>query len=82
MQLSPSSPAAEEVVNQLGHWGNYDSMRLFSQGIQAFVRVGGAACSAGLQAQVDFWLSAKDSLAQVSIKMKCTKISNLLNQAC
>ena len=71
VQLSPSSSAAEEVVNQLGHWGNYDSVVLFFKAIQAFVRGGGVACSDGLQAQVDFWLSARDSLAQVSVNMKC-----------
>ncbi len=82
MQLSPSSSAAEEVVNQLGHWGNYASMRLFYQSIQALVRGGGAACSEGLQARVKFWLSARASLAQVSVNMKCTELLSLLNQAC
>ncbi len=82
VQLSSSSSAAEEVVNQLGHWGNYHLMRLFVQGLQAVLRAGGAACSDGLPAQVDFWLSARASLAQVSVNMKCQKLLSLFNQAC
>ncbi len=82
VQLSPSSSAAEEVVNQLGHWGAYDSVLLFFQGIQVFLRDGGGTCCDGLQARLDFWLSARDSLAQVSVNMKCKKLSSSLNQAC
>ena len=59
-----------EVVDQLGHWGNYEYVRLFSQCIQAFLRAGGVACSDALQARVEFWMSAKDSIAQVNVKME------------
>ncbi len=77
MQLSPSSSAALEVVNQLGHLGNFASMLLFFQGIQDFLRDGGVACCDGLQARVHFWLSAGSSISKVSIKDS----SNLLNLA-
>jgi len=79
VQLNPSSSAAEEVVNQLGHWGNFAAMCLFLQNIQGCLRDGGLD---GLQARVNFWLSARDSLAQVSINMKCKQLSSSLNQAC
>ena len=82
VQLYPSSSAAMEVVNQLGHWGNFASMSLFFQSIQGCQRDDGVACCDGLQDRVHFWLSAEDSIAQVSVKMKRNELSSLLNQAC
>ena len=64
VQLSPSSLAAEEVVNQLGHRGNFAAMCLFFQGIQSCLRDGGLD---GLQARITFWLSAGGSNSQVRI---------------
>ena len=80
-QLSPSSSAAVEVVNQLGHWGDFDCISLFFQGFQGCLRDGGVACSAGLIDRVHFWRSAGRSFAQVSIKMKCKQLLSSLNQA-
>ncbi|KAA6422315.1 MAG: hypothetical protein FRX49_07785 [Trebouxia sp. A1-2] len=64
IQLDPSSSAAVEVVNQLGHWGNSDSICLFFQGIQGCLRDGGGTCCDALQARVDFWLSAGRCIAK------------------
>ena len=79
VQLSPSSSAAVEVVDQLGHWGNYSSVQLLFQAIQAFLTAGGVACSDGLQARVNFWMSARDSIAQVSVNMEFKQLSSSLN---
>ncbi len=81
-QLHPSSSAAVEVVNQLGHWGNFASMCLFFQGIQGCLRDGGVASCDGLEDRLRFWLSAGGCIARVSIKMKCMELSSLQKQAC
>ena len=75
-QLNPSSSAAVEVVNQLGHWGDFASATLFFQGIQACHKDGGVACCDGLPERMRFWLSARESIAQVSIKIS-SKLSSL-----
>jgi len=69
VQLSPASSAAMEVVNQLGHWGDFASVSLFFQGIQGCLRDGGVACCDGLPERMRFWLSAGASIAQVSIRI-------------
>ncbi|DBA85409.1 TPA: hypothetical protein ACH3X2_006087 [Trebouxia sp. C0005] len=74
-QLDPSSSAAVEVVNQLGHWGNSDSICLFFQGIQGCLRDGGGTCCDALQARVDFWLSAGRCIAKVVNKAPSPKKS-------
>ncbi len=74
VQLNPSSSAAEEVVNQLGHWGNFAAMCLFFEAIKGCLKDGGLD---GLQARVHIWLSAGGSISQVSI----VDSSNLLNLA-
>lgn len=81
VQLDPSSSAAVEVVDQLGHWGEFADMCLFFQGIQGCLKEGGMACSDGLQARVNFWLSSGGCIAQVSIKKKCAVLSKLQKQA-
>ncbi|KAA6416785.1 MAG: hypothetical protein FRX49_13235 [Trebouxia sp. A1-2] len=75
IQLDPSSSAAVEVVNQLGQWGNSDSICLFFQGIQGCLRDGGGTCCDALQARVDFWLSAGRCIAKVVNKAPSPKES-------
>jgi len=81
-QLDPASSAAVEVVNQLGHWGNFAAMCLFFQCIQGCLRDSGVACFDALEARMRFWVSSGGCIARVSIKMKCAVLSNLHEHAC
>ncbi|KAL0042394.1 hypothetical protein WJX77_011151 [Trebouxia sp. C0004] len=74
-QLHPSSSAAVEVVNQLGHWGNFASMLHFFKSIQACLRDRGGTCSAGLQDRLHFLMSAGGSIAQVLEKVPSPGLS-------
>ena len=65
-QLDPSSSAAVEVVDQLGHWGDFDSISLFFQGIHGCLRDGGVACFDALEGRMSFWLSSRGCIAHVS----------------
>ncbi|DBA95050.1 TPA: hypothetical protein ACH3X1_002563 [Trebouxia sp. C0004] len=65
IQLSPSSSAAVEVVDQLGHWGNFNSVCLFFQAVQGCLRDGDGTCCAALEDRLHFWQSAKDSIAAI-----------------
>ncbi|KAL0030445.1 hypothetical protein WJX79_005663 [Trebouxia sp. C0005] len=75
IQLDPSSSAAVEVVNQLGHWGFFDSICLFFQGIQGCLSDGGGTCCDALHARVDFWLSAGRCISKVVNKAPSPKES-------
>jgi hypothetical protein len=81
-QLDPLSSAAVEVVNQLGHWGNFAAMCFFFQCIQGCLRDSGVACFDALQARMCFWVSSGGCIARVSIKMKHTMLSSVQKQAC